>query len=227
MMHLIVNLKSYFMFEVLEGGWRRLQSEIEAAKTLDEVIAAHDSYIDGIVKKSLLRTGENDDIIQKRLADHLEMIVQISGQFCEFQERLFHESLALSDTASQKRIEADQRANQGRWGFYSEKDIAEEENFFGLADKFKMDEVAQISAAYNHNVVQLLRVLNERVNAHPDDSEADQEVADLYEPEQYGMGVGRQQRMVVDDDMDSQRFLIAQLDHNNYYGAQGYLRWFL
>jgi hypothetical protein len=25
---------------------------------------------------------------------------------------------------------------------------------------------------------------------------------------------------LVDDDLDPQRFLIAQLDHNNYYGAQ-------
>ena len=42
MIHLIVNLKSYLMVEVLEGGWRRLESEIEMAKTLDEVIEAHD-----------------------------------------------------------------------------------------------------------------------------------------------------------------------------------------
>ncbi len=220
MMHLIVNLKSYFMFEVLEGGWRRLQLEIEAAKTLDEVIAAHDFYIDGIVKKSLLRSGGDDDTIQKQLADHVQMLMQISGDFCNLQESLFHQSLLLSDIATQKRIEADQRANQGRWGFDSEREIAEEEDFFGLADKTKILEVTRISTAYNQNVLQLLRLLNDRVNANPDDLDTDKDGLGFDDPTQDWMFPRQNHRAVAEDDLDSQRFLIAQLDHNNFYGSQ-------
>ena len=224
MIHLIVNLKSYFMFEVLEGGWQRLQSEIEAAKTLDEVIAAHDVYLDGIVKKSLLRTGNNDDIIQQQLADHVQILLQVTGEFCDLQEELFHESLSMAEIATQKRMEADQRANQGRWGFNSEQEILEEENFFGLADAQKMQEVERISFTYNLNVLALLRVLSDRVNANPDDFPFEKDEEDVDDPEQYGMTPRRTRPHVVEDNHDPQRFLIAQLDHNNFYGAQGYLR---
>lgn len=224
MMHLIVNLKSYFMFEVLEGGWRRLQAEIDAAKTLDEVIAAHDSYIDGIVRKSLLRTGDNDDIIQQQLADHVQILLQVTGEFCDLQEQLFHDALLMAETATQKRIEADRRANQGHWGFNSEQEILEEENFFGLADHDTMKRVARMGTTYNQNVLALLRVLSDRVNANPDDLDKEKDVADIDDPEQYGMTPRRNYQSVAEDDLDPQRFLIAQLDHNNYYGKQGYLR---
>jgi hypothetical protein len=224
MMHLIVNLKSYFMFEVLEGGWRRLQAEIEAAKTLDEVIAAHDFYIDGIMRKSLLRTGDNDDIIQQQLADHVQILLQVTGEFCDLQEHLFHESLSMAEIATQKRMEADRRANEGRWGFDSEQEIREEENFFGLADETKMLEVTRMSTIYNQNTLALLRVLSDRVNANPDDFDDEKDLADIDDPEQYGMAQRRSYRRVVEDNLDSQRFLIAQLDHNLYYTSQGYLR---
>ena len=45
MMHFVCNVKSYLMFEVLEGSWKKLVSTIDAAQTLDEVITAHDNYL--------------------------------------------------------------------------------------------------------------------------------------------------------------------------------------
>jgi gamma-tubulin complex component 3 len=219
MIHLIVNLKSYLMFEVLEGGWRRLESEIEAAITLDEVIEAHDRYLNGIVRKSLLRT-DMEDIAQQQLAEQVQTLLGITGEFCDLQERLFHDALVAADIAAEKRVEADRRVEQGRWGFDSEQDITEEEDFFGLADRGILRQVVQISEIYNQNALDLLRVLGEKVNGTPEDLEEDQPDLDWEDPTRYGMLSSRRVADLVDDDLDPQRFLIAQLDHNNYYGAQ-------
>jgi Gamma tubulin complex component C-terminal/Gamma tubulin complex component N-terminal len=224
MIHLTVNLKSYFMFEVVEGGWQKLQTDIEAARTLDEVIEAHDCYIDGIVRKSLLPSVDKDDEIQHQLSDHVQILMTITGDFCDFQERLFHESLVQADIATQKRLEADRRVNQGRWGFDAERDIAEEENFFGLADQEPRGEVDRVSAIFNQNTLHLLRVLSDRVNANPDDLDSGDMEGGEDDPTHYGVRRRRRKTTVGEDELDSQRFLMAQIDHNNYFGAQGYVR---
>lgn len=54
MTHLVNNLSNYMMFEVVEAAWLRLESELEAAVSLDEVIAAHDKYLSDIEDRALL-----------------------------------------------------------------------------------------------------------------------------------------------------------------------------
>jgi hypothetical protein len=70
MMHFVTNFKSYLMFEVLEGGWTDLAQTIKEAQTLDEIVQAHDRYLNGICRKSLLRPskefGENIDLGQRQ-----------------------------------------------------------------------------------------------------------------------------------------------------------------
>ena len=215
MTHLIVNLKSYLMFEVLEGGWRRLQLEIDAAKTLDEVIEAHDRYIEGIVRKSLLRV-DTDDKSQRDLSDQLQTLMAIIGEFCDLQETLFHDALISAEIAAEKRIEVDRRTNDGQWGFDSQQDAIEQEKFFGLASTETMQEVLRIENIYNQNALEMLRALAERVNGDSEDSEdKGLELEDSYE-----IRINRRTMDFLDNESDPQRFLMAQLDHNNYYGAQ-------
>ena len=54
MTHLINNLSNYMMFEVVEAAWLRLESELQTAVSLDEVIAAHDRYLSDIEDRALL-----------------------------------------------------------------------------------------------------------------------------------------------------------------------------
>jgi hypothetical protein len=134
MIHLIVNLKSYLMFEVLEGGWRRLGLEIEAAKTLDEVIETHRRYLNGIVCKSLLQTGM-EDIAQQQLAEQVQTLLVITGEFCDLQVQLFHDPLVAASIAAEKHIEANCCVEQGRWGFDLEQDITNEEFFWSCRQR--------------------------------------------------------------------------------------------
>ena len=50
----INNLQSYLMFEVLESRWKHLVENMKDTKSLDEVVASHNDYLDKILVKSLL-----------------------------------------------------------------------------------------------------------------------------------------------------------------------------
>ncbi|OEU18600.1 Spc97_Spc98-domain-containing protein [Fragilariopsis cylindrus CCMP1102] len=205
MTHLIVNLKSYLMFEVIEGGWQRLQSAINEATTLDEAIEAHDNYLDTIIRKAMVRVQERDEFPQQNLlAGQVEIVLDIANEFCDLQEKLFDRSLKEAEIVAQKRLDAESRLKKGEWGFDSQKDIAEQETFFGLASSSVSNEVSKISDNYNNHAVSLLSALSDSV-----DGNAKSGKLDMYD----GGGLH-------DDDLHPQRFLIAQLDHNDFYANQ-------
>jgi gamma-tubulin complex component 3 len=203
MTHLIVNLKSYLMFEVIEGGWQKLESVINNASTLDEAIEAHDNYLDSIIRKAMVRVSESDDSSQQNvLANQVEIVLTIANEFCSLQETLFNRSLKEAELTAQKRVEAESRLRRGQWGFDTQRDVSGQEHFFGLSDGSIMDDVSRISNDYNDHALALLRALNERVDGND---------GDLSE---------KNDGTWQSEDFHPQRFLIAQLDHNNFYAKQ-------
>ena len=54
MWHLLSNLSSYFMFQVLESSWRAFEAQVKAGKEMDDLIAAHRMYVQQISDKALL-----------------------------------------------------------------------------------------------------------------------------------------------------------------------------
>ncbi|PIA53361.1 hypothetical protein AQUCO_00900144v1 [Aquilegia coerulea] len=74
MNHFVSNLQYYIMFEVLEVSWAHFVDEMEAAKDLDDLLAAHDKYLDSIVEKSLL--GERSHSLFKTLFVLFDLILQ-------------------------------------------------------------------------------------------------------------------------------------------------------
>ena len=215
MTHLIINLKSYLMFEVIEGGWQRLQSAINEATTLDEAIEAHDNYLDTIIRKAMVRVQERDGFPQQNLlAGQVEIVLDIANEFCDLQEKLFDRSLKEAEIVAQKRLDAESRLKKGEWGFDSQKDIAEQETFFGLAGSSVSKEVSKISDNYNNHAVSLLSALSDSVDGNAshlaeNDAYIESGKLDMYD----GGGLH-------DDDLHPQRFLIAQLDHNDFYANQ-------
>jgi uncharacterized protein YecT (DUF1311 family) len=53
MTHLINNMTNYFMFEVIESAYRRLEEGIAEATCLDDVIKVHDTYLNEIYQRAL------------------------------------------------------------------------------------------------------------------------------------------------------------------------------
>ena len=206
MIHLIVNLKSYLMFEVIEGGWRKLESVIHEASTLDEAIKAHDGYLDSIIRKAMVRVPERDGQSQQNLlAGQVEIVLTIANEFCTLQEILFNRALREAEITAQKRVESESRLKRGQWGFDTQQDVSEQESFFGLSESSILGDVSRISKEYNAHALGLLHALNERVDGNQDDN-------DLSENDDFGW---------ENEDWHPQRFLIAQLDNNSFYANQG------
>jgi len=116
MTHFCVNLKSYCMLEVLEGGWKELQENLRDARTLDEAVEAHDHYLESICRKILLSKGKKSHGRYRRsnkFEELFSVILRIATDFCVLQERLFDEALKAAERVSQRRREAEQRMTHG------------------------------------------------------------------------------------------------------------------
>lgn len=74
MNHFISNLQYYIMFEVLEVSWSNFSSEMEIAEDLDDLLAAHEKYLQSIVEKSLL--GERSQILNGSLFLLFDLILR-------------------------------------------------------------------------------------------------------------------------------------------------------
>ena len=161
MMHFVVNLKSYLFFEVLEGAWKTLSTQLETGSSLDDFILAHDAYLADIVQKSLLGNDDNDDAVAEALGLQLRSLLTLALEFCTFQEQLFRIAIQQAEMATKKRKEAERRSKQGDWGFVSEKDVKEAKTFFGLTDPLKMSHVIGIGEDFNQSTQQLLTSIHE------------------------------------------------------------------
>ncbi|CAB9501146.1 tubulin complex component 3 [Seminavis robusta] len=232
MTHFCVNLKSYCMLEVLEGGWKELLERLEHARTLDEAIDAHDSYLEGICRKTLLLKGKrtrrgrlrDKDRSNNKFRHLFGVLLSIATDFSTLQERLFDEALEAAERVAQRRREAERRMNHGQWGFESEQDLAEEASFLGLAHANELSEVVNLSDAFHQGMLMLLEELDAKVHGRSrnmsatidlgntvDDDSVDPELYDTDDPMVFFVP-GEEQ------DVDSLRFLMHQLDNNHYYG---------
>lgn len=55
---------NYMMFEVLETSWGMLQENLDSAGTLDDLIGAHKTYMEGIQARALLN-NESKGVYRK------------------------------------------------------------------------------------------------------------------------------------------------------------------
>jgi gamma-tubulin complex component 2 len=54
MLHLLQNFQYYVMFEVLEPRWHMLERQLRSVKTVDELMAAHNEFLDTCLRETLL-----------------------------------------------------------------------------------------------------------------------------------------------------------------------------
>ncbi|KAK9053718.1 hypothetical protein SSX86_024792 [Deinandra increscens subsp. villosa] len=115
MNNFITSLQAYIMFEVLEVTWSKFCNEMEAAKDLDYLIAAHDKYLVTIVEKSLL--GENSETLYKSLLMLFDVILRftsVADRLCEFKTRNTESKTKEAKTSKSKGSETDPWLNEGR-----------------------------------------------------------------------------------------------------------------
>jgi len=87
MNHFVTIFQDYIMFEVLEVSWVRFSEEMDAAKDLDDLLAAHDKYLGSIVEKSLL--GERSQGIIRTLFVLFDHILKFRSLADRWFERIY------------------------------------------------------------------------------------------------------------------------------------------
>lgn len=204
MLHFISNLQNYLMFEVLEGGWDGLVQSLSKASSLDDVIRAHDTYLNIIVDKTLLSINDDENTTSKSLEELLHNLLSIALKFGMFQDHIFSNSIAGLDKAAKIRKNVDERADKGDWG-RTTLDTEEGRVFLYLADSKLFDFVDKTARDFDTTLSKLLILMSKQIddvdcNASADD---EQEEADLYMRNN-----------------DALPFLLFRLDFSGYYSRQ-------
>ncbi|KAK1428801.1 hypothetical protein QVD17_17641 [Tagetes erecta] len=119
MNHFLTNLQYYIMFEVLEVSWANFSDEMEAAKDLDDLLAAHDKYLHSIVEKSLL--GERSQDLYKSLFILFDLILRFRSHadrlyegIYEFQARTMEDKTELPKHSKKKSEDSESWLSGGR-----------------------------------------------------------------------------------------------------------------
>lgn len=150
MIHFTSNLHNYIMFEVLETSWENLVHAFRSAKDLDQLVKAHDTYLDTIISKSLIGPAQSIDpheaedegqgLDHSQLRQILYVLFDLIIKFCGVQRRLYTRIMAHVHRMHQARQKIYERTQAGKWGIGSTEE--EEETQEGI-------EAKKISGEYN------------------------------------------------------------------------------
>ena len=216
MTHFVSNLQSYLMLDVLESGWKSMMERFQQNQTssLDDILHAHDDYLDEILSKSLLpkpsvsgtnnnknnntapstpkKGGSTSNVVEgmsveEKLGVQLRRALIISHRFCKIHESIFTKALETMEELAKKRKMAEDRSKQGQWGYVENT----EDEFVVLADNGVLEEMKAISNLFDDAIRELLDMLQDRLN---DNSH--------------------------NNDQETLRFLAFRLDFSDYYGRR-------
>lgn len=110
MMHVVSNLCAFIMFEVLETAWATFHDKISQANCLDDVIFAHNKYLDEILDRALLSAQHENLNLQ------IQQLLQSILKFCTLEDALLADMgvvLARKRAQSLAVLESEKRG--GSW----------------------------------------------------------------------------------------------------------------
>jgi len=112
MNHFVTNFQYYIMFEVLEVSWARFSDEMDAAKDLDDLLLAHDKYLNSILEKALL--GERSQGLLRNLFELFDIILQFRSHADRWFERIYELQLRGKGKPKSKSKESGSWLDGGR-----------------------------------------------------------------------------------------------------------------
>ena len=110
MVHFVHQLAYYTTFEVMECSWDLLEKQLGQSSTLDEVIEAHNEFIETLVKHALLDERSRDLLTQ------LRAIYDRIVEFQNIQNKLYLEAITELEARRTHEDEICSRTKRGQWG---------------------------------------------------------------------------------------------------------------
>ncbi|XP_071839053.1 gamma-tubulin complex component 3 homolog isoform X2 [Apostichopus japonicus] len=163
MVHFIHQMQYYINFEVMECSYDELWKQVNKATDLDKIIAAHETFLDTILQRSLL------DNESQKLLTQLRVIFDLVVQFQGMQEEFFKVSLEERERRRKDVETIEGRTEMGEWGTTQ----LEEEDKRRLQQEFKKNFIPseraklKVLAQTLQDMVQKFLVM---LTSHSDDS---------------------------------------------------------
>lgn len=108
MLHFIQNLQYYMVMEVIEPRFLRLEDTLRTATTVDELLAAHSTFLDECLRNCLLTEMDLFKIITK--------ILSVCVIFCNYTERFIKQLTLEHSTAAAAASTASAASNSAKPG---------------------------------------------------------------------------------------------------------------
>ncbi|CAL4086382.1 unnamed protein product, partial [Meganyctiphanes norvegica] len=157
MLHLVQQMAYYMTFEVLECSWHSLMSRLETAQSLDDIIAAHNDFLNKVFAGALLDQNSQD------VRTHLRTLYTLMMQLQALQERLYNRVTAELEKRSQEHSEIKTRTEAGQFGTSSEvqdKKRKGQKEFSGFVSAIKI-ELKNMTTTYQGMVHRFLYLLSQ------------------------------------------------------------------
>jgi gamma-tubulin complex component 3 len=116
MIHFIHQLAYYITFEVMECSWDDLIKRLRRAESLDEVIEAHEDFLQTLLKKSLLDDESRDHLM------HLRAIYDRILEFQSILSRLYVAAIAEAEARFEDANLVRQRERSREYGTNAEQE---------------------------------------------------------------------------------------------------------
>eukprot|EP00026_Physarum_polycephalum_P001520 Phypoly_transcript_01522.p1 GENE.Phypoly_transcript_01522~~Phypoly_transcript_01522.p1 ORF type:complete len:898 (+),score=123.02 Phypoly_transcript_01522:59-2752(+) len=110
MLHFISNLQYYIMFEVLESSWSGFMQRVKTAQDLDELIAAHTTYLAQIINNTFLSQETQS------LRTLLQKIFWTIIRFSRVQENIYSSVDEEAELRKEKTKVIEKKTKSGKWG---------------------------------------------------------------------------------------------------------------
>ncbi|KAF2753329.1 spindle pole body component alp6 [Pseudovirgaria hyperparasitica] len=112
MIHFVNQLQYYILFEVIEASWNELQMALHKPEaTLDDMIKAHDVYLNSITRKGLLGSSGGYDFTSQ-----LHELLKTMLHYKEAVDGLYSFSVAEFTRRQERSAKIETRTAAGKWG---------------------------------------------------------------------------------------------------------------
>lgn len=154
MVHFIHQMQYYITFEVLECSWDELWKQVHQAKDLDDIIAAHEVFLDTIISRCLL------DNNSRSLLNQLRAIFDQIIEFQNAQDSLYRSALEELSLRVQFEEKKQKREDEGEWGVTAEQEAEEKKRIQEFKETIpKMHSQLRILTHFYQSIVQQFLLL--------------------------------------------------------------------
>ncbi|XP_054706621.1 gamma-tubulin complex component 3-like [Uloborus diversus] len=159
MVHFVQQMQYYMAFEVMECCWADLLLKISSAKDLDQVISAHENFLDTLLTRALL---DEESLI---LRTHLKAIYDLIIEFDKHQSQFWSEVKIAAAKKDEKEENIRINTEKNNWGSTDE----QKAEFDVLVEHLKCKSIPTVRAelrilsnTYEDTVQKFLIMLNDQ-----------------------------------------------------------------